>query len=184
MKKIKKINELHFTNLKHCENDDINDTDFIPNDTFDFYILDPENDINTENDKLYNSKIVGLCLKEDNNYRKAEKEEKSLLKKIFRFKDVDKIKSTIESKTYYLLVTFEKDKVPFGHLDIEIDTLFLNEEILTKTKLLYKIKFTDKKQAFKFTKMCKQYCERAILNKVLPKKLNYKKTFDFKNFIF
>ncbi len=180
MNKIKKVNELNFS--KHNRiNSDINDIDFVTEFEFEFYIFNSKDDHINEYDRIFKSKVSGICISEKNNYTQKNVN-KTILSKIFKFNDVDKVIKNVHSKTFYLDISFD-DNVAFSDILIEIGTLILDSEKTEFNNSGYVIKFLDKLHATKFTNMCKRYCEKAIKNDVLPSNLKYKESFNPNNFL-
>lgn len=181
MNKIKKVNELNFSKQNRMDSD-INDVDFVSDFEFEFYLLESKKDTITEYDRTFKSKVSGICISEKNNYIQTKEEDKSILSKIFKFNDVDKVVNNLYSKTFYLDIFFD-EQVPFSDILIEIGTLILDSGKTEFNNTGNIIKFLNKTHSIKFTNMCKRYCEKAIKMNVLPKKLKYKESFNPKNFL-
>ena len=181
MNKIKKVNELNFSKQNRIDSD-INDVDFVSDFEFEFYILGSSKDSINEYDRVFKSKVSGICISEKNNYIQRKEEDKSILSKIFKFNDVDKVVNNLYSKTFYLDISFD-EQVPFSDILIEIGTLILDSGKTEFNNTGNTIKFLDKTHSVKFTNMCKRYCEKAIKMDVLPNNLKYKESFNPKNFI-
>ncbi len=133
-------------------------------------------------DRVFKSKVSGICISEKNNYIQRKEEDKSILSKIFKFNDVDKVVNNLYSKTFYLDIYFD-EQVPFSDILIEIGTLILDSGKTEFNNTGNTIKFLDKTYSVKFTNMCKRYCEKAIKMDVLPNNLKYKESFNPKNFL-
>lgn len=181
MNKIKKVNELNFSKQNRIDSD-INDVDFVSDFEFEFYILGSSKDSINEYDRVFKSKVSGICISEKNNYIQTKEEDKSILSKIFKFNDVDKVVNNLYSKTFYLDISFD-EQVPFSDILIEIGTLILDSGKTEFNNTGNTIKFLDKTHSVKFTNMCKRYCEKAIKMDVLPNNLKYKESFNPKNFL-
>ena len=181
MNKIKKVNELNFSKQNRIDSD-INDVDFVSDFEFEFYILGSSKDSINEYDRVFKSKVSGICISEKNNYIQTKEEDKSILSKIFKFNDVDKVVNNLYSKTFYLDISFD-EQVPFSDILIEIGTLILDSGKTEFNNTGNTIKFLDKIHSVKFTNMCKRYCEKAIKMDVLPNNLKYKESFNPKNFL-
>ena len=181
MNKIKKVNELNFSKQNRIDSD-INDVDFVSDFEFEFYILGSSKDSINEYDRVFKSKVSGICISEKNNYIQTKEEDKSILSKIFKFNDVDKVVNNLYSKTFYLDIYFD-EQVPFSDILIEIGTLILDSGKTEFNNTGNTIKFLDKTHSVKFTNMCKRYCEKAIKMDVLPNNLKYKESFNPKNFL-
>ena len=181
MNKIKKVNELNFSKQNRIDSD-INDVDFVSDFEFEFYILGSSKDSINEYDRVFKSKVSGICISEKNNYIQTKEEDKSILSKIFKFNDVDKVVNNLYSKTFYLDISFD-EQVPFSDILIEIGTLILDSGKTEFNNTGNTIKFLDKIHSVKFTNMCKRYCEKAIKMDVLPSNLKYKESFNPKNFL-
>ena len=181
MNKIKKVNELNFSKQNRIDSD-INDVDFVSDFEFEFYILGSSKDSINEYDRVFKSKVSGICISEKNNYIQRKEEDKSILSKIFKFNDVDKVVNNLYSKTFYLDISFD-EQVPFSDILIEIGTLILDSGKTEFNNTGNTIKFLDKTHSVKFTNMCKRYCEKAIKMDVLPNNLKYKESFNPKNFL-
>ena len=181
MNKIKKVNELNFSKQNRIDSD-INDVDFVSDFDFEFYILGSSKDSINEYDRVFKSKVSGICISEKNNYIQRKEEDKSILSKIFKFNDVDKVVNNLYSKTFYLDISFD-EQVPFSDILIEIGTLILDSGKTEFNNTGNTIKFLDKTHSVKFTNMCKRYCEKAIKMDVLPNNLKYKESFNPKNFL-
>lgn len=181
MNKIKKVNELNFSKQNRIDSD-INDVDFVSDFEFEFYILGSSKDSINEYDRVFKSKVSGICISENNNYIQTKEEDKSILSKIFKFNDVDKVVNNLYSKTFYLDISFD-EQVPFSDILIEIGTLILDSGKTEFNNTGNTIKFLDKTHSVKFTNMCKRYCEKAIKMDMLPNNLKYKESFNPKNFL-